>query len=134
MAIALPSLQGVRRLILDSVMVILSIGSHYAVTFLYYIKNALFNMNPYKLVLTIATIAAATLAITGGFAASALAASDKAIEHAQTQGKGVCNADQKIHEHALNTADQQFHKGVGKNFGGVNEFVGPGSRCQNPIP
>jgi hypothetical protein len=79
MAIALPSLQGVRRLILDSVMVILSIGSHYAVTFLYYIKNALFNMNSYKLVLTIATIAAATLAITGGFAASALAASDKRL-------------------------------------------------------
>jgi hypothetical protein len=95
-------------------------------------------MNSYKEIATIVAIAAATLAITGGFAASALAASDNAIEHAQSPGKGVCNADQKIHEHALNTADEHFHKGVKKNFGDVGNFVdldsSKSSRCHNPVP
>lgn len=57
-------------------------------------------------------------------------------ENAQQPGKGVCNADDKIHHNAPSEADEGFHnEGVEKNFGGPFEgFVGDDTPCQNELP
>ena len=86
----------------------------------------------YKVLAAIAVVAAsATVVILGSFVASALAISQQGTNHALRPGQGVCNADQKIHEHTIlfNKTDQNFHRGVAKNFGPPSNFVGPGSTC-----
>jgi hypothetical protein len=63
--------------------------------------------------------------------------SSTGTSHAQQPGKGVCNADEKIHEHTGigSSADAGFHHGVDKNFGDpLTGFVGPTSTCKNPLP
>jgi hypothetical protein len=58
-------------------------------------------------------------------------------DNAQRPGHGVCNTDEKIHEHTGigSSADAGFHKGVGKNFGSpLGGCVVATTTCQNPLP
>jgi hypothetical protein len=83
----------------------------------------------------IVAIAIVTMTISSMLAATASAISDTGKEHAQRPGSGVCNADDKIHHNAPPQADQGFHGGVEKNFGGPFEgFVGHTTPCQNELP
>jgi hypothetical protein len=94
-------------------------------------------MKSCKTLAAIAVVAAAvTVVISGSFVASALAISQQGTSNAQRPGQGVCNADEKIHEHTnlFSKTDQNFHRGVEKNFGPPSSFVGPTSTCQNPGP
>jgi hypothetical protein len=92
------------------------------------------NMNSHGITVMIAAIAMSSMAISSIFAATA-SASVEGREHAQQPGKGVCNADDKIHHNAPSQADEGFHGGVEKNFGGPTEgFVGPNTPCRNVLP
>jgi hypothetical protein len=92
-------------------------------------------MNSNSAIVIIAAIAMASLATSSIFAATA-SASVEGKENAQQPGKGVCNADDKIHHNAPSEADEGFHnEGVEKNFGGPFEgFVGDDTPCQNELP
>lgn len=92
-------------------------------------------MNNLKIFVMLAVVSSMFAA--GSFTSMASAdISDTGRENAQQHGKGVCNADEKIHENTglFSNADRGFHGGVEKNFGSPLEgFVGPSSTCQNEL-